>query len=123
MKPVYLEDLKGRSKKELLAHIASEYSATTIELQRVDVLLAYESVGSSGCDSSAYFILRDKTTKQLFTVHASHCSCYGFEGQWRPEPVTAAQLKQEKSPMYCGGYDDHEDENKQAVADFIKRLR
>lgn len=123
MKPVCLEDLKGKSKKELLAHIISEYSATATELRCVDILLAYESVGAWGCDSSSYFILRDKTTKQLFTVHASHCSCYGFENQWRPEPVSAAQLKLEKSPMLCGGYDDHEEENKQAVADFIKRLR
>lgn len=25
---------------------------------------------------------------QLFEVHGAHCSCFGLEGQWQPEPTT-----------------------------------
>jgi hypothetical protein len=28
----------------------------------------------------------------LYEVSGSHCSCYGLEGKWQPEPVTWDQL-------------------------------
>jgi hypothetical protein len=28
----------------------------------------------------------------LYEVHGSHCSCYGLEGQWEPDLVTAADV-------------------------------
>ncbi len=41
---------------------------------------AYECENYSG-DSLLIF----KREGQLFTVHGSHCSCYGLEEQWDPE--------------------------------------
>lgn len=29
---------------------------------------------------------------KLFEVNGSHCSCYGLEGQWKPEEITLEEL-------------------------------
>lgn len=30
---------------------------------------------------------------KLYEVHGSHCSCYGFEGQWEPEETSLKALR------------------------------
>jgi hypothetical protein len=37
--------------------------------------------------SGSALVLFEKDDK-LFSVHGSHCSCYGLEGQWNPEEET-----------------------------------
>lgn len=32
----------------------------------------------------------------LYEVHGSHCSCYGLEGQWKPEETSAQALGMRK---------------------------
>lgn len=41
---------------------------------------------------NAIVIGRDEAG-ELFEVHGSHCSCYGLEGQWEPEPTSFAALQ------------------------------
>ena len=100
---IALQDLKGKSEKEILKHLCETYSGDGIgngcpdksdikkakeKLAGKKVLIAYESVGSWGCDSSSFFLLKDSKTKDLFEVHGSHCSCFGFEGQLKLEPTS-----------------------------------
>lgn len=140
---IALEDLKEMTEQEILKHLASNYSGdasgfdygeiekTDIEkaeeaLKNMAVLVAYESVGSWGCDSSSFFLLQDKETKKLFEVHGSHCSCYGFEGQLQLEETSVDALKfrikEAGSVFSLGGYDSNEEENKSIVARFIESL-
>ena len=90
-----------------------------MSLDDYNILIAYESVGSWGCDSSSFFLLQKKSSGRLFEVHGSHCSCYGFEGQWTPEKTTKKYLKSDKFYFSCGGYDSDDERNKQAVQTFI----
>ena len=122
-----LEDLKGMSEAEVKAHLVNEYEAELGIVNDLEVLIGYESVGSWGCDSSSFFLLRDKDGK-LFEVHGSHCSCYGFEGQFNLEETTIEALKfrinesYNHSVFYTGGYDDHEKENIKAATDYITSM-
>jgi len=140
MKQLFLEDLKELDEAGVKAHIASEYAGTQGEgwsggdisekdtkelaeiLEGYDVVIAYESVGSWGCDSSSYFLLQHKDTKEYCEFSGSHCSCYGFEGQYDPQDATLEYLKSNKFCFYCGGYDDNETENQKAVKDFLRAL-
>ena len=89
------------------------------ELARFNILVAYMCEGNWGCDSSAWLLLQERETKALFEVHGSHCSCYGFEDQWKPEPTTPAYLHSEQFSFSCGGYDNSKDANQKAVKDFL----
>jgi hypothetical protein len=89
-------------------------------LDRFEILIAYESVGSYGCDSSSWFLLREKSTRNFFENFGTHCSCYGFEGQWKPELTTVEYLKSDKFYVCTGGYDDNSDANKAAINDYIR---
>jgi len=41
-----------------------------------------------------------------YDVDASHCSCYGFEGQWMPEEVTKEELLRRAHVVYGAESDD-----------------
>ena len=139
MKHLYLEDLKEMTEAEVKAHIADEYAGSKSDhdygeptdeekkalasiLDSYDVVVAYESVGSWGCDSSSWFLLRNKDSGKYFEFSGSHCSCYGFEGQFDLDEAVVEYLKSEKFTFYCGGYDEHETENQRAVKEFLRAL-
>lgn len=114
-----LEDFKGKTPAEVRKGIVFDFEVLPGDLNKFQILIAYQSEGSWGCDSSAWFLLRDRETGALFENHGSHCSCYGFEGQWSPEPTTVEYLKSDNFSFSCGGYDDHEVDNKSEVKKFI----
>ena len=122
MKHLYLEDLSGLTQDEVKQHISSSYEYPLEKLENYDILVAYESVGSWGCDSSSWFLIKDKTDGELYETHGSHCSCYGFEGQFEPEHTTVEYLQSDKFYFCCGGYDDNEASNSQAVKDYLMSL-
>ncbi len=127
-----LGDLKGQSEIEIKQHISNNYAGTVSgfeyghpsesekdllfkTLENFDLLIAYENVGGWGCDSSSWFLLRDKQTGTLYENHGSHCSCYGFEGQWSPEETTFGHIISDKFYFPAGGYDDESEANAEAV--------
>ena len=122
MENLYLEDLKGLSQDEVKQHISSNYDYPLQQLDKYDVLVAYESVGSWGCDSSSWILLRAKVTGDLYENHASHCSCYGFEEQFEPEITTVEYLQSDKFYFCCGGYDYNEEDNEKSVKEYLKTL-
>jgi hypothetical protein len=132
-----LEDMKTLSEKQVKDHIADQFAGAEMQEYGTDeekaalrktlngfaVLVAYESVGSWGCDSSAWFLLRKKSDKTLHTISGSHCSCYGFEGQGEIEATDIAYLKSDKFYLPLGGYDDAPEANKEAVLKYIRGLK
>lgn len=124
VKPLFLADFEGDTEDQIRAELTGEfgYRAPKELVDRFDILIAYQSVGSWGCDSSSFFLLRDRNTGELFENHAGHCSCYGFEDQFMPEPTTLAYLRSDKFSFSCGGYDYAENANRKAVREFISRL-
>lgn len=122
MNVLYLEDLEGLSENDIVEHLIIGYEAKREEIEKYNILIAYESVGSWGCDSSSFFLLQDKETKKLYEVHGSHCSCYGFEDQFKPEEATLEYLKSDHFSFYTGGYDDNEDKNRMQIKNYINTI-
>jgi hypothetical protein len=85
-------------------------------------LIAYESVGSWGCDSTSWFLLKNKNTGEFYETSGSHCSCYGFEGQFDLQGCTLEYLKSEKFYLYTGGYDDYSDNHTIQVKNYLAEL-
>lgn len=119
MNQLFLEDLKDFTEEEIREHFRSEYEAKKEDIDKFDILIAYESVGNWGCDSSSFFLLRDRETNELYENHGSHCSCYGFEGQFTPEKTTIDYLKSDNFYFCTGGYDSSDRENTRAVREYI----
>lgn len=117
---LFLEDLSGQTEEQVRAHLIGALEIGAQDLDRFEILVAYESVGSWGCDSSQWLLLRDKNTGELFENFGSHCSCYGFEGQFKPEPTTVKYLRSDKFSISTGGYDESAGANIQAVRDYIR---
>lgn len=118
MKPLFLNQFHGDSESEVLAHLITAYEAPSDTFQRFEPLVAFED---AGCwEGTSFFLLRERATGALFENHASHCSCYGFEGQWRPEPTTVEYLKSDKFWFSSGGCNGTVESVKQFIAENFK---
>jgi hypothetical protein len=114
-----VEDYDKKAEENAVADLKGEWQAEPSEVDRFKVLIAYESVGCWGCDSSAWFLLIERATGNLFEAHGSHCSCYGFEGQFKPELTSEVYLKSPKFSISCGGYDNDPDGNQKKIQAWI----
>lgn len=65
-----------------------DFEITINDLEGATILLASYTYESYEGDSFVLFQLDGK----LYEVNASHCSCYGLEGQWEPEETTKEAL-------------------------------
>jgi hypothetical protein len=113
-----LADLAGMTQEELRDHVRSSYE-TNDDLENIVFLIAYESVGSWGCDSSSFFLMYKKDDGKLYENYGGHCSCYGFEGQWEPEETSVEYLQSPNFEFYCGGYDYQSDANREAIMSYV----
>jgi hypothetical protein len=59
------------------------------EMDGVEWIFAYYSYENYEGQSFVLF----KKNNQIQEVNASHCSCYGLEGQWKPEPSSFEVIK------------------------------
>jgi hypothetical protein len=73
-----------------VAEMAAEFEVDVATMPSDDDVI-YCSFDGGGYEEWCYVLfVKDG---ELFEVEASHCSCYGFEGQWRPtRTVWAAVL-------------------------------
>lgn len=127
-----LEDLKNFTEEDVKNHLISEYADISTSgfnkslvgkyLEHYNVLVAYESVGSWGCDSSSYFLLQHQIDETFVELSGSHCSCSGFEGQFDPVAATVEYLQSDKFHFYTGGYDEHSGKNTETVKQFMMGL-
>lgn len=66
----------------------SNFAIGSEQLEGVEIL--YACYDGGGYEGSAHVIFRKDG--KLYEVNASHCSCYGLEGQWEPEETSAVAL-------------------------------
>lgn len=118
-KKLFIGDLAEQSVASVYQHLLNEYGASKSDIKKYQIIVAYESVGDYGCDSSSYFLLKDKLTNEYYEVHGSHCSCYGFEDQFTPVKAEVAYLKSDNFGFSTGGYDQGAEENKKRVKQFF----
>ena len=117
---ILLADLAKLDLTGLKAHIQDNYAPPADWAKGIRFIVAYESVGTWGCDSSSVFIFHQQG--KVWIVEGSHCSCYGFEGQWRPQETHKKALLAQKY-FSMGGYDDARDENEAAIRAAIQKMR
>lgn len=78
-----------------------------------EILFASYELGGYEGDSTVLF----QRDGKLYQNSASHCSCYGLEGQWGPDEVVPEQLLKQSAP-----YEDHGDEAIAAWRELVNRL-
>ena len=118
MKRLFLADLKDLNITKLRKYVAEEYKVSIKEVTKYDFLVAYED--QWGYEGSSFFLM--KKGGRFYTNYASHCSCYGFEDQFKPEMVTKKYLKSEKFNVFISGYCDDRDATEDNIKNFIKAL-
>lgn len=125
--PLVLEDLAEFAGSDQIQDLIrwdaeSEFETGAGHLNDVEFLIAYKSVGNWGCDSSAFYLAR--RGNDVFEVHGSHCSCYGFEGQWDEEEIPSAEALLARAERWygLGGYDNNPDGNSEAIKERMRFL-
>lgn len=86
-----LGNLADMSEEEVKNHLVKEYEADKSYVDQFRILIAFEG-DFEGYRSESHFLLENNQSGKLFEVHAAHCSCYGYEGQFQPEETTAQYL-------------------------------
>lgn len=56
-----------------------------------DIKILFASYGYANYSGEAFVLFI--SNNQLYEVNASHCSCYGVEGQWEPEKTDLEAIK------------------------------
>lgn len=97
MKTLLLGDLSGLGMDQVLTKVSEEFCVERPELDKLEFLVA--QINEGGYDGEAYFLVRDLETGGLYEVSGGHCSCFGFEGQWKPEITSKDYLLSENYRM------------------------
>lgn len=92
------------TQKEIIETAAKEFECDISELKKYKFLIAYVDYGSY--EGTGFLLMRDKETGKLFENHSGHCSCFGNEDQFEPEPTDVIYLKSDKFSCYCYGDED-----------------
>jgi len=64
----YWEDTKGDVKDDVAEIIYANYTCESYEGNAYVLFIGHDGL--------------------MYEVHGGHCSCYGLEGQWKPEPTS-----------------------------------
>jgi len=85
---MYLNDWKESGRKGVLDDF-NEYGKDVDFLEGFDVLLA--SYIQESYEGYAFLLLRKGS--EIYEINASHCSCFGLEGQFQPEETTVESMR------------------------------
>lgn len=87
-----------------------------LDLRHAEIEIAvYDGDGYWG---EAFILFRDTRNGKWYEVHGSHCSCFGLEDQWRPEPVEPKAILMRESFV---GYNSNIDLNER-IRTRVKEL-
>lgn len=87
---IKLGDFSGMRDIAVLERIMEEFQIGIEEVAvGMEVLIAH--MQQYDYDGEAWILFR--RNGELFEVHGSHCSCYGYEEQWKPEAASVKHLK------------------------------
>lgn len=93
-KSLFLGDFSSNDVWTVRGWMVNNFEIPAAELEPYQVLAGALDEGS--WEGSVWFLLRSRETGQLFEVHGGHCSCYGFEDQFKPEPTDLKYLLSDK---------------------------
>ncbi len=82
-----------------------------------DEQIIFASYGVGDWDGDAYVLFQ--RDGELFSVQASHCSCYGLEDSWSPERTT---LEFEEQRNEVDGWGHFLEDHEASPEDFSKAL-
>lgn len=106
MKNLFLGEYSGYSKNEVIEDISSNYDVERQIVEQYEILIAI--LNNYGYEEDSYLLmLKDGV---LYENFGSHCSCYGFEGQFEPEETLVEYLLSENY--------NHRDNSE--IMDFLK---
>lgn len=96
-----LADFAGMNDEAIRRKISQDFEIDLHDpkLEEFEILLAYQE--DESYESQAWFLLQDRATGDLWELHASHCSCYGYEGLWTPEKTTVPYLQSKHFSPSC----------------------
>ena len=83
MTPVFLENFSNED------DVYNNFQITKRDEDKINILLAWYGYESY---SGYAFVLFEQNGK-LYEITASHCSCYGLKGQWKPEETSVGALR------------------------------
>lgn len=111
-KNLYLGGYEGMEEKEIKQIIIGEYleGETNNFIERSKIIIAV-LINEDSYTESSFFLL--KKDNKYYENYASHCSCHGFEKQFKPEKTTIKYLKSYKFNPTCNN--DYNDK----IKDFI----
>jgi hypothetical protein len=93
---LFLDDYAGLTYEAVVEDIVVNYQVSQSFVDNYRILIAHLN-GDGGYEESSYFLLVEKSTGKLFEVTGSHCSCFGFEGQFTPEETSVEYLISDKA--------------------------
>jgi hypothetical protein len=94
-----LGDFSGMPYAAVREDIIRNYEIDGYNLDKFRLLIAFNE-GHSENEESAHFLMVELATNTLCEVYASHCSCFGYEGQFVPETTTLEYLLSDKSGFF-----------------------
>jgi hypothetical protein len=100
MENVMLNKNCNWSEEDIKSIIITEYQADPNLVNKFEILIYEGDFDYDTYDESSFMLLRDKETLKLFENHGSHCSCYGFEGQFEPKETTLTYLRSDNFHSY-----------------------
>lgn len=93
-KSLFLADFASMSALAVREWMVKEFQIAKQDLEPYQVLAGAWDDGSY--EGTVWFLLRSRETGHLFEVHGGHCSCYGFEDQFKPEPTDLKYIRSDK---------------------------
>lgn len=112
-KQLFLGEFESLTQEEAKSKIVSDFEIQETELKRFKIMIAYQDYADY--EGQSFILLKDKETGELFENHGSHCSCYGFEGQFDPKKTEMIYLLSEHFSCYSFGNE------KKLIQDFLKK--
>ena len=106
---LFLNDAEGNDEQEIKDWIVKEFQIEKELIHDIELLIA--DVDNGGYDGDAYFLFRQGG--KYYEVFGSHCSCYGFEDQWKPEETTLKYMLSDMWPR----------RNDEEKVNFVKGLK
>lgn len=110
----FLNDYAGLTYADVIKDVIYSYQVDETYVNKFFFLVA--NVHGDGYSESSYFLLLEKSSGKLFEVYGSHCSCYGFEGQFDLEETSLAYLLSDNSNFGLS----FDDESKGDIRMFIR---
>jgi hypothetical protein len=87
------------------ADVAASFEIPYAEVQKYRIIAACYSYQCYEGDS---YVLMQDGEGNYYEVRGGHCSCYGLEGQWEPEPITKEEILNnctERKGSYYGAFE------------------